>query len=136
VTRSIHLFGSMTALVVATALLVSACAGVPEPTLSINDKIAWSGNVFEPAAAASVEAFMSEDQARQLVADYPPVVNYGLVVAGLHPGRLSPNVSGEGHFGYVVEVAPADGGDGVVILINAETQELAGAQQFPDPQTP
>lgn len=106
--------------------LVAALTGCgalePSPTPTINDKIAWTGKVFEERDPAHVAQHLSEDAARALVAEYDP----SLEIVAIHAGELAPNVSGPSYLGYVVEVVRADRTDVLPILINAEEGAVAG----------
>jgi hypothetical protein len=106
------------------AALFAALAGCgalePSPTPTINDKISWTGKVFEERDLADVEQHLSEDSARALVAEY----GQPLEIVAIHAGELAPNVSGPTYLGYVVEVARPSGDEALPILINAEKGEI------------
>lgn len=109
---------------VAAALFVlGGCGGLaPSATPTINDKIAWSGYVYDERDSAAVARLLSQDAARDLVAEY----DHRLEIVALHAGELAPNISGPSYLGYVVEVVRADRTDVLPILINAEEGAVAG----------
>ena len=118
--------GGRAATIVA-ALALGACSLAPSATPSLNEKIAWTGSVFEAVDAAGVAELMAQDEARRLVTDYPQTAE----IVAIHAGRLAPNISGPSFLGYVAEVRSVDGGDPMIILVNAETQDLAAAGLIP-----
>lgn len=109
-------------------IALGGCGGLgPTATPSINEKIAWTGKVFEERDAAVVADLLSQDAARQLVADY----DLQLEVVALHAGELSPNVSGPSYLGYVVEALRAGDSEPKILLINAEVGELGAGPGVP-----
>ena len=110
------------AVMAAVALLLGACGGVkPTSTPSMNEKIAWTGYVFEARDEPVVADLLSQDRARQLVAEYDPE----LEIVAVHAGELAPNVSGPSYLGYVVEAVRSGDPEPKVLLINAEEGELS-----------
>jgi hypothetical protein len=77
---------------VAATLIVLALAAcdLSSALIPINEKISWTGMVFESRDPAVVAELLSPDAARRLVAEY----DEGLEIVALHSGELSPNVSG------------------------------------------
>jgi hypothetical protein len=65
---------------------LAACGTAPSATPSINEKIAWTGNVFESSDPAMVADLLGEHEARRLVSDY----DRELEIVALHAGELSP----------------------------------------------
>ncbi len=107
----------------AALFVLGGCGGLaPSGTPTINDRIAWSGYVFDEHDPAEVAVLLSQDAARELVAEYDPT----LEIVALHAGELAPNVSGPSYLGYVVEVVRADGSESLPVLINAEEGALSG----------
>ncbi len=112
----------------AVALLLGACGGVePTSTPSINEKIAWTGYVFDARDKSAVAELLSEDRARQLVAEYDPE----LEIVAVHAGELAPNVSGPRYLGYVVEALRPGDPEPKIVLINAEEGEVGAGPGVP-----
>lgn len=105
----------------AVMIALAACGIGPTSMQSIDEKIAWTGQVFAARDPALVAELLDEDAARRLVSDYDPE----LEVIALHAGELSPNVSGPSYLGYVVEAMRSGDPELRILLINAEEGELA-----------